>query len=363
MIVRHLELIQFRNYEKVSIDFSEHTNLLTGFNAQGKTNLLESLVYLSLTRSHRISDEKKLIRENCDFASVSCIYEDEGNVHTLKAVIHKKGKTLFADGHPVSKSSEFIGLLNTVLFSPDDLGIFNDSPKKRRRMINQEITKVSFSYLSSLNKYQSYLKQRNAVLKNEVTDHSLLDIMDEQMALCESVILQERYNFIHLINQYISRIYQILSDEKSEIRLHYVSCYENNSEEYICNTRKKYRNKDCLLHMTTIGIHREDFIFLKDEKNIIECASQGQKRMILLAFKMSLLIYIKERIHKRPVLLLDDVMSELDHNRQKKLLELLDDKYQCVITATDIPDYLKSRNYREFHICNGSIESIKEEVK
>lgn len=363
MIVRHLELIQFRNYENVSIDLSSHTNLLTGLNAQGKTNLLESLVYLSLTRSHRISDEKKLIRENYDFASVSCIYEDEGKEHTLKAVIHRKGKTLFVDGHPVSKSSEFIGLLNTVLFSPDDLGIFNDSPKERRKIVNQEITKVSSSYLNALNKYQSYLKQRNAVLKSDTVDESLLDIMDEQMSSYESVIYRERLQFTDLINQYISKIYQILSDEKSEIRLHYVHCYENSNTEYICNVRKKYRKKDYLLHMTTFGTHREDFIFLKDGRNVIECASQGQKRMILLSFKMSLLIYIKNKIHKRPVLLLDDVMSELDHNRQKKLLEILDDRYQCVITATDIPDYLKNENYREFHICNGNIEAIKEEVK
>lgn len=363
MIVKHLELIQFRNYEKLNIDLSNHTNLLTGLNAQGKTNLLESLVYLSLTRSHRISDEKKLIRENYDFASVSCIYEDEGTDHTLKAVIHRKGKTLFVDGHPVSRSSEFIGLLNTVLFSPDDLGIFTDSPKERRKMVNQEITKVSSSYLSALNKYQNYLKQRNAVLKNEVVDDSLIDIMDEQMSFYESVISKERKDFTDLINQYISRIYQILSDEKSEIRLQYVHCYENDSAEYIYNVRKKYRKKDCLLHITAFGTHREDFIFLKDDQKINECASQGQKRMILLAFKMSLLIYIKNRIHKRPVLLLDDVMSELDQNRQKKLLAILDDKYQCVITATEIPDYLKNKNYREFHICNGNIESIKEEVK
>lgn len=363
MIAKHLELIHFRNYEKINIDLSSCTNVLTGDNAQGKTNLLESLVYLSLTRSHRINDEKKLIKEKNDFASVSCIYEDEGIEHTLKAIIHLKGKTLMIDGHPALKSSEFIGLLNTVLFSPDDLRIFNDSPKERRKMVNQEITKVSNAYLSALNKYQSYLKQRNAILKNDKVNESLLDIIDEQMSFEESVILKERSEFVHCINQYISKIYQILAEEKSEIKIHYACTYANSDSEYICQTRKKMRRRDCEMHVTTIGSHREDFVFLKDEKNVIESVSQGQKRMIILSFKMSLLIYIKNKIHKRPILLLDDVMSELDQKRQKRLLEILNDKYQCIITATEIPKYLENLNYREFHICNGNIVSIKEEVK
>ncbi|MGM9941211.1 MAG: DNA replication/repair protein RecF [Bulleidia sp.] len=360
MYVRKLELRNFRNYSDLSIELTDRMNIITGHNAQGKTNLLESLVFLSSTRSHRIHDDRKMIRNGCEFAIARCEYDNEGRTGTLQGIIHNKGKTLMKDGYPVMKSSEFIGTLNTVLFSPDDLRIFDDSPRERRKLINQVITGVSRSYLNELTKYQSVLKQRNILLKNDRPDGSLLDIMDRQMAHCESVIHQEREEFVRFMNQWMTRIYARLSDDAEEVTIRYVSHYDTSDENQIEEKRKGFRKKDIEFRVTTIGIHKDDVIFEKNGNNIIETASQGQKRMVILAFRLSLLIYIRNRTGTRPVLLLDDVLSELDHDRQIRLLNMVGDKYQCVITTTELPPYLRNLKYREFHIENGMLKNIKE---
>ena len=163
MIIETLRLRNFRNYENLSVSFDPKLNVITGKNAQGKTNLLESIVYLSLTRSHRILNEKKLIRENMPFAEIRCTFSDKDERKELGAVIHPQGKTLIVNRYPVKKSSDFIGLLNVVIFSPDDLYLFNDMPRERRKVMNQEITKISPKYLLSLNRYQNFLKERNSL--------------------------------------------------------------------------------------------------------------------------------------------------------------------------------------------------------
>ena len=158
MQIRTLQLRNYRNYERAVIRFAPGMNILTGLNAQGKTNLLESLVYLSLTRSHRLNDDQQLIRSGCEAARISCAYED-GIERKIEAVIHKGGKTLLVNGQPVHRSSEFIGLLNVVLFAPDDLGLFTDAPRERRRLMNQEIAKISPAYLKAVSRYQNLLRE------------------------------------------------------------------------------------------------------------------------------------------------------------------------------------------------------------
>ena len=181
MIIDTLKLRNFRNYENLSVTFDPKLNVITGQNAQGKTNLLESIVYMSLTRSHRILNEKKLIREDMPFAEIRCIFSDEGDRKELGAVIHPQGKTLLVNRYPVKKTSDFIGLLNVVIFSPDDLYLFNEMPRERRKVMNQEIAKISSGYLLAMNRYQNFLKERNSLLKNRTVDETYLDILDEQM--------------------------------------------------------------------------------------------------------------------------------------------------------------------------------------
>ena len=258
---------------------------------------------------------------------------------------------------PLKKSSEFIGLLNVVLFSPDDLRIFNDQPKERRRVMNQEITKVSTKYLLSLNQYQMYLKDRNALLKSEKIDFNYLDILDEQMAKVEAHIIRERRKFLEVIQSVISKIYQELSGSQIKLEVTYKTFVENieKLEEKILEIHRESRQKDIEYHITKVGIHLDDLIFKMDDQNLIYFASQGQKRMAMLSFKLALLNYIKLMTKKQPILLLDDVLSELDYSRQKKLLQMVQLDFQCIITTTEIPDFLKHADMTEFRIEGGKI--------
>lgn len=356
MIVENLTLRNFRNYESASIQFSKGLNVITGRNAQGKTNLLESLIYLSLTRSHRINDDKKMIKDDEAFADIKCEFLDGGTKRNIEAIIHNKGKTLIVHKQPVKRSSEFIGLLNVILFSPDDLTLFNDAPKERRKILNQEITKISSKYLQSLNQYQNLLKERNLLLKQFNFDHKLLDTLDEQMSKEEVVIIKYRKDFIKSIDTSITPLYQQLSSDTCKVHVQYQSCIDEEvTYENILKKHLENRSKDIENHVTTFGIHREDMIFEMDGKNLIHVASQGQKRMTVLSFKMALLKYVEERTNKKPILLLDDVLSELDSQRQRKLMEMVGNEYQCILTTTEIPQFMKNKNMKVFQIENGKI--------
>lgn len=358
MIVRSLRLRNFRNYENAEVHFDPGMNVLTGMNAQGKTNILESLVYLSLTRSHRISDDRKLIRHDAPFADIKCVFTDERDKE-IEAVIHPKGKTLFVYHQPVKKSSEFIGLLNVILFAPDDLRIFNDQPRDRRRMMNQEITKVSVEYLLSLNRFQNFLKERNLLLKQQRIDDIYLRILDEQMSEAEEYIIRERKEFIDMINLHIGKFYYALSSENADLKVVYKCALEEDiSKQNLIRKHEESRKKDLEYRVTNFGIHHEDILFMMNDRNLVQTASQGQKRMALLAFKLSLMKYIEAKTRKKPVLLLDDVLSELDTEKQKRLLKLVSEPYQCLITATELPEFIRHIPMKQFRVENGSITEI-----
>ena len=360
MIIQNLKLRNYRNYENLSAEFSPGINVITGENAQGKTNLLESMIYLSLTRSHRIANEKKLIAENQPFAEISCSFSDEKEEKKLRAIIHPNGKSLFVNDYAVKKSSEFIGLLNVVLFAPDDLYLFNDQPRERRRLMNQEITKICPSYLISLNAYQNLLKERNIYLKRDRIDNMYLDTLDEKMAEEEEGILKQRQKFIDYINERITDLYQKLAMDDIKVHINYKTCLEGEiNRDRIVEMHRKTRQKDTDYHMTTAGIHREDMVFEIEDRNLIQLASQGQKRMVMLAFKMALMEYIQSVTGKKPVFLLDDVLSELDEQRQKNLFEMIREPYQCFITSTEVPAFIRNRQFSEYQIHDGRITDIR----
>ncbi len=357
MYVKSLRLRNFRNYSSCEIAFSKGINVLTGMNAQGKTNLLESLVYLSLTRSHRVVNDKKLIQDSCDFARVGCVVIDGNDEKHLDAVISTKGKTLMIRQKPVKRSSEFVGLLNVILFSPDDLMIFTDGPGERRKLINQEITKISEKYLNALSRYQSLLKERNLLLKKNHVDSLYLDTLSEQMSVFELQIIQARKAFLDGIQANLAKYYQFLSrDADARVDIVYRCCMANLvSLETIQSMHKASYTRDVEAHTTTTGIHREDIVFLLNGKNVADTASQGQRRMIVLAFKLALHAYIQTVTNKSAVLLLDDVLSELDQEKQKQLFALIGKDVQCIITATSIPSFIPKEGLTEFTISNGMV--------
>lgn len=359
MIIQSLKLKNYRNYTSSEVRFDPYLNLITGENAQGKTNLLESLVLLSLTRSHRMNQDLKLIKKSESYADIQCVLEDRIVKH-LRVLIHQNGKSLFIQKQPVKKSSEFIGILNVVLFSPDDMRIYTDPPKERRKIFNQEITKISIKYLNALSNYQTLLKRRNSLLKQSHPDLTYLDILDTQMIQESILIIKARKNFIRGINSFMEHLYHQLSDDNILACIKYDCCVENdeNLEKSLSELYQSSRTRDLETHITNVGIHREDLIFELDGSNVIYGASQGQKRMTMLAFKIALLELIEETTKKKAVLLLDDVLSELDKIRQERLFQLVKNKYQCIITTTEKPDFLKNENLSEFMIKTGTITKV-----
>ncbi len=357
MYVKSLTLRNFRNYSFCQVQFQPGMNVLTGMNAQGKTNLLESLVYMSLTRSHRVVQDRKLIQDGKPFARIDCVISDEEHDRDLQAVISEKGKTFMIRKSPVKRSSEFIGILNVILFSPDDLSIFTDSPGDRRKLMNQEITKISDRYLFALSRYQNLLKERNVLLKKNHVDHVYLDTLSEQMSQYEVKIIESRKAFLDGIQTNIGRYYQLLSgDQETRVDVVYRCCMQGLvSMETVKSMHEASYQRDIETRSTTSGIHREDMSFLLNGRNVADVASQGQRRMIVLAFKLALHEYIQQVTGKSAVLLLDDVLSELDDTKQKRLFEMIGDDAQCIITTTSVPSFIPKDRFTEFQISNGMV--------
>lgn len=352
MIVKNISLRNYRNYEKVDISFDEKINYFIGNNGQGKTNLLEAILFLSLTKSHRINDDKKLIKYNSPFTKITSLINDEEN-KKMEVIIHQSGKSLSINNIQINKVSDFIGKLNVILFSPDDLFLFNDQPRERRKVIDQEISKINQKYLLTLNKYKNLIKDKNNLLKNKEIDINYLDVLNEQLINESEIIINERKKIIEVLNKNIKRIYKLLSNEDKDIFIEYKCCVEDGNLKRIYEEAKQ---KEIDYRVASVGPHREDYLFLMDNEPLINIASQGQKRMVVLAFKLSLINYIYQQTNKYPVLLLDDVLSELDKNHRERLINLLKDKNQCIITTTEDIDI--KENIKKFYVEDGTVKEI-----
>ncbi|MBE6124937.1 MAG: DNA replication/repair protein RecF [Erysipelotrichaceae bacterium] len=363
MYVSSIRLRNYRNYENQIINFDKGMNIVIGNNGEGKTNLLESIYLLSTTRSHRIDDNKELIRFDCEFGSV------EGNVifnnqsSKISVVVHKKGKTLMINNNPVRKNSEFIGKLNAVLFAPDDMNLFDDSPKIRRRLFDIEIGKLYSVYMYSLSNYLKYLKERNNYLKGNV-DRLMLETLTEIMYEPQIQIIKERNNFINRVNRYLSIYYSQISGEEHDLKIEYRSVITEKENEEVMKQQltrlyENIRERDIYLKQTNTGIHREDYVFYLDGRNVSMYCSQGQKRTVILALKMAVVQIIYDIRKEYPVLLLDDLFSELDSNRRYNVLKMLPSSIQTIITTTDAreAELIRDKNVNFINIEKGMMEN------
>lgn len=367
MYIEKIKLRNFRNYQQIILDFQPGINVLLGNNAQGKTNLLESMFFLSTTRSHRVNDDKQMIRSNELFCNIECTLNDDGFSKRLAGVIHDSGKTLMISQNPVKKASEFIGLLNTVLFSPTDLELFESSPKTRRKFMDVEIGKISKTYMQNLSLYLKLLKERNNYLKSNKEDYTYLEVLNSQMIECQLILIKRRNELVEFFNKNITKYYQKLSHGQNILQIKYVSvvnCWDE--DEKIRNDLEsmysKNQEKDRILQMTTSGIHRDDLLFVIDQKEVSSYASQGQRRLIILSLKLALIDFIKLKTNKYPVLLLDDVLSELDVEKRINLFQLLPDHIQTIITTTDINDLMNliSSSTLIYFVEQGTVSKWKE---
>lgn len=362
MILKKLQLRNFRNYEKIGLEFHEGINCILGKNAQGKTNLLESIYYLSTMRSHRCRDDGDLFCSGSDFFMIDALINKRKNDVSMRCISSSAGKKLFVYSQPVKRLSDFIGECNAVLFCPDDMGLFSAQPRVRRRFIDLELSKLSKSYMSLMNEFMKLLKERNAYLKSERVSKEFLSVLDERLSLVQCKILKQRTSFMKdLLNNCID-FYHDVSKDNTDLNFEYhtfvdSSLDEKRMQEEIFSKHQESLDRDILFKTTNLGIHRDDFTFLINGRDVDVYASQGQKRTILLALKVGIVSLIYQIKKESPILLLDDVFSELDEFRRLKLLEVLPMDVQIFISATEMSEFPKNRMVHIYKVTDGTIVS------
>jgi DNA replication and repair protein RecF len=338
MKIEQISLTHYRNIDNLLINFDTNVTVLVGENSQGKTNILEAIHYCSTSRSFRVKDDQLCIQHDQLLTRIIGIFEVNQIRKQLKIVINKDGKYLFENNKSFTTNKEFIGLVNTVLFSPYDLFLFDGSPKARRRFIDTELSKLFPEFVNSLFNYNKLLKERNNTLKQSSVDKVYIETLDEQLIMVSLIIIKYRRNFIHYINKHIPKLFQDLVQEYNwEIEISLESCVgdSENVEEELRNLYKQALPKDLIFKSTQVGIHKDDLSVRINSQDIIQIASQGQKRMMIIALKLCLIQYIKEITKEYPILLLDDVFSEIDEAKRRRFIEFLPDTCQTIVTTTD----------------------------
>ena len=357
MILKSLELANFRNYEELNISFDKGTNILYGDNAQGKTNILEAIYVSATTKSHKGSKDKEIINFDKEEAHIRTYLEKE-NVETRVDMHLRKNKSkgIAIDGQKIKKAADLMGLLNVVFFSPEDLSIIKDGPAERRRFADMELCQLDSFYLYNLNHYNKIIGQRNKLLKDMYFQPELketLNIWDSQLVSFGSKIIERREQFVKQLGDIIFDIHKKLSGGKEEL----VIAYEPDVSIEDFEKQMKYnQDKDIRLKQTTTGPHRDDFSFVVNGVDIRKYGSQGQQRTATLSLKLSEIELVKKISKDTPVLLLDDVLSELDSNRQNYLLNSIGN-IQTIITCTGLDEFINNRFEinKIFKVTNGTV--------
>lgn len=360
MNLQSLKFYHFRNYENASFSFESNCiHVLYGNNAQGKTNVVEAIYFLSLLRSFRTSHLQNLIKHGEDSFIISAQLESKGRREDLKIVVSESKKHLYRFNNSVPKYSSFIGIVNAILFCPDDLNLFSQSPRYRRKFIDMELIKLSKTYTSTLSHYQKLLKERNQALKQYKVDEALVHIYTMQMIEDEKIILLQRNQFIRQLIEKVKKIYPVFSKDNAIIDAVYETFVplDGNVEESLKEAYEKSKSRDFQYKTTSVGIHKDDIIFTLNGVPVIEIASQGQKRSVLLALKLSLAQIIYEKSGQYPILLLDDVFSELDVERRRRFIQMLPKQMQIFITTTERMELdWFDRPVRFYKVENGKME-------
>lgn len=341
MYVKYLRLKNYRNYDELYIELNSKVNVFIGDNAQGKTNILESIYFCSIGKSHRTNKDKELIRWDQREASISVHVAKERLDKRIDITIPREGKkTMSINSIKMSKVSDLIGILNVVMFSPEDLKIVKESPSHRRRFMDIELCKLNKKYYYNLVQYNKVLEERNSALKKwRQMNSDILDIYDEQIAGYGSYIISERQKFIEMLNQKGQGIHRDITSGREEISFKYATCGAGDIRKSLLENRER----DFERKTTSVGPHRDDFDISINGIDTRSYGSQGQQRTSVLTIKFATIEIIREMTGEYPVLLLDDVLSELDINRQKYILNSIN-SIQTIITCTgisDIKEYLE----------------------
>lgn len=359
MFIKRLQMLNYRNYNVLDISLGPHVNVFMGDNAQGKTNILEGIYYCAFARSHRTSKDRELINWSSDNALLSVTVGRERLDKRIDISILKDGKkAIQINKIKIKKIGELFGNFNVVMFSPEDLKIIKDSPGVRRKFIDMELCQLNPKYYYNLVQYNKVLNERNSILRNRNINKDILDIYDMQLVEFGYNIIIDRLEYIQKLNKYSAKIHSDITSGKEKIEFKYISTIKDleNIKESFYSLLEKNRSRDCERGITSIGPHRDDFTVLINDIDTKSYGSQGQQRTAVLTIKFSSLKIIKELTGEHPVLLLDDVLSELDFSRKRYILSTIGD-IQTIITCTGIEDlyeYLDDKS-KVFKVKDGEI--------
>lgn len=345
MILDSIKLINFRNYEKLEAKFFKGINLLYGNNATGKTSLVEAIYYLSLARSFRTSVDQELINTKKEFSSIFGKITLGKSIKEIEIYLAKDGKRIILNKKPIKKISDLSQIINCLYFIPKDVTLLKDAPKNRRLFLNLNISKISNKYLQLISNYERLLKERNDQLKKNIVDQALIEVLTNQLISNSKEIYLYRKDYISELNKAYQRIYQELNNSNDLVKIIYLP-FISNTEHYIELAEIEYKNSyelDLKRKQTNKGIHKEDFYISINGKNIGVYGSQGENRLAVLALKLTPYELIND-FKLKPIVILDDVLSELDIKHREKLIAYLSNLTQVFITSTEKID-INNANY------------------
>ncbi|MSN98270.1 DNA replication/repair protein RecF [Bacillus paralicheniformis] len=368
MYIQNLTLSSYRNYERLDLQFENKVNVIIGENAQGKTNLMEAIYVLAMAKSHRTSNDKELIRWDEDYAKIEGrVIKKNGSV-PIQLVISKKGKKGKVNHIEQQKLSQYVGAVNTIMFAPEDLNLVKGSPQVRRRFLDMEIGQVSPVYLHDLSLYQKILSQRNHFLKQlqtrKQTDQTMLDVLTEQLTEFAAKVVMKRLQFVDQLEKWAQPIHSGISRGLEELTLKYhTSLHVSDSPDLskminsYQETFSKLRDKEIERGVSLSGPHRDDVLFCVNGRDVQTYGSQGQQRTTALSLKLAEIDLIQEEIGEYPILLLDDVLSELDDYRQSHLLHTIQGRVQTFVTTTSVDgiDHKTLNEAEIFRVENGTL--------
>lgn len=361
MKINKISLTNFRNYENLELRFSDTLNIIYGLNGTGKTNLVEAIYLLSLTKSFRISNDKILIKKGKIKAKVRGEVIKDNDVSEFSIEISDNGKLVFINNQKIDKISDYVSRINVILFNPNDIRLIDELPEKRRKLLNIEISSLYKEYLTILTNYSQILKQRNFYLRemyvngNYKTDY--LDILTKKLIEYGIEISKYRLEFINNINEYITDIYSNIF-ESGILKIKYISTYKNKNANELFDMYKKNYQKEMHVGKTLFGIHHDDITFMVDNSNLKEIGSEGQKKNAIISFKLAEINVVKKVKKYYPILVLDDLFSELDKGKVLNIFKILNKDVQTFITTTEIKNVSKKvlNNAKLLKVNEGTIE-------
>ena len=369
MFIEHLQLTNYRNYESLNLDLSPKINVFIGENAQGKTNVMESIYVLAMAKSHRTSNDKELIRWEADYGKIEGVVQNRYGSFPMELSITKKGKKGKVNHLEQTKLSNYIGQMNVVMFAPEDLNVVKGSPQVRRRFIDMEIGQISALYLHELLTFQKLLKQRNHLLKinqgKKQIDDVLFAIYTEQYIHSAVQIIRKRFHFIDLLQEWAEPIHSGISRGLEKLTIKYRPTTgldpDWSTEEMVTYLEQKLaevKKRELERGVTLVGPHRDDLQFLVNGYDVQTYGSQGQQRTTALSLKLAEIELIKKETKETPILLLDDVLSELDDYRQSHLLNTIQGEVQTFVTTTSVDGihHETIQHAEMFHVKQGEIE-------